>query len=116
MRAGGTRSTSPRPHLQRREDRRSLSQRVYEHLKNLIVSGRLLPGAQIVEENITLQLEVSRTPIREALQRLEFEGLVDVRAHKGSFVSLLDDESLREIFEFREVIDGQAASLATLRI
>jgi DNA-binding GntR family transcriptional regulator len=89
---------------------------VYDYLKDLIVSGRLLPGAQILEDDVTLELEVSRTPVREALQRLEFEGLVDVRAHKGTFVSLLDDESLREIFEFREAIEGQAAYLATLRI
>lgn len=82
----------------------------------MVVAGRLLPGAQIVEEHILRELGVSRTPVREALQRLEFEGLVEVRAHKGTFVSLLDDESLREIFEFREAIEGQAARLATQRI
>jgi len=96
--------------------RRSLTETVYEHLKESVVAGRLLPGAQILEDDITRQLRVSRTPVREALQRLEFEGLVEVRPHKGTFVSLLDDESLREIFEFREAIEGQAARLATERM
>lgn len=96
--------------------RRSLSETVYQHLKDSVVAGQLLPGAQIFEEQITRELRVSRTPVREALQRLEFEGLVEVRAHKGTFVSLIDDESLREIFEFREAIEGQVARLATERI
>jgi DNA-binding GntR family transcriptional regulator len=96
--------------------RRSLTDTVYQYLKESIVAGHLLPGSQIFEERITQQLDVSRTPVREALQRLDFEGLVEVRAHKGTFVSLIDDESLREIFEYREAIEGQVARLATERM
>jgi DNA-binding GntR family transcriptional regulator len=95
---------------------RFLSDGVYEHLKDLIVAGRLVPGEQILEDQVKQDLGVSRTPVREALQRLQFEGLVEVRPHKGTFVSRVDVESLREIFEFREAIEGQAAALAALRM
>ena len=94
----------------------SLTEKVYRHLKELVVKGHISPGGQIFEDQVTKELRVSRTPVREALQRLEFEGLVEVRPHKGTFVTQLNQQSLRDIFEFREAIEGQAARLATERM
>ena len=93
----------------------SLSQQAYQRLRDMIVSLRLAPGALINEAALMDELSLGRTPIREALQRLAYEGLVVLRPRRGAFVSSLSIVDLQQIFELRRTIEGYAASLAAER-
>jgi GntR family transcriptional regulator, rspAB operon transcriptional repressor len=94
---------------------RSLPERAYELLVEKITSLELPPGALLVEKILMEQLEIGRTPIREALQRLAIEGLVQHRLNRGMFVSELSALGVQQIYEFRALIDGYAARLAATR-
>jgi DNA-binding GntR family transcriptional regulator len=72
--------------------------RVYGRLLREIVEGRLAPGARLVEAQIAVRMGVSRTPVREALMRLEREGFAVSERHHGYRVSALDEQAAREIF------------------
>jgi DNA-binding GntR family transcriptional regulator len=93
----------------------SLSGLAYQRLRDLIVTLQLQPGALINEPALMEQLQVGRTPLREAIQRLAGEGLVVIRPRRGAFVAALSLLDLQQIFELRQVIEGQAAALAAER-
>lgn len=78
-------------------------------LRRWILSGTLQPGERIIELNISRKLNVSRAPLREALWALERQGLVEIRPHHGATVTMLSEQSIREIFEIRELLELQAA-------
>lgn len=94
--------------------KRSLSNFVYESVKRMIVKGELPPGSRLVESRVALQLGMSRTPVREAFQRLEKEGLVKKNIVGGVFVADLTKEDIEETFGIRSVLESYAARLATL--
>ena len=77
----------------------------YEAIRKRILLRELRTGEQIAVEAIAARLGVSRTPVIDALKRLESEGLVEIRARRGSFVRGLTAKDIREIFEIREVIE-----------
>ncbi|NUP74636.1 MAG: GntR family transcriptional regulator [Sinomonas sp.] len=77
----------------------------YEHIRELIVSGDEPPGALLSENDLALRLDLSRTPVREALLLLAQEGLVDVRPQRGSYVSLIDPGMVRQAQFIREAIE-----------
>lgn len=77
----------------------------YEHIRELIVSGDEPPGALLSENDLALRLDLSRTPVREALLLLAQEGLVDVRPQRGSYVSLIDPGMVRQAQFVREAIE-----------
>lgn len=87
---------------------------VYGRLRDDLLSLQLIPGERLSERALERRLGVSRTPIREALQRLEEEGLVK-RGGTGLQVSPIDLDELLEAFEFREQLECQAARLACSR-
>jgi DNA-binding GntR family transcriptional regulator len=87
---------------------RSLADQVYERLRRSIVSGELPPEARIVELDIARQMGTSQGPVREALQRLEREGLVQRQAHSATFVTPLVLDVMYELFSIRSVIEGFA--------
>lgn len=87
---------------------RSLADQVYERLRRNIVSGELGPNARIVELDIAAQMGTSQGPVREALQRLEREGLVQRRAHRATFVTDLVLDEMFELFSIRSMIEGFA--------
>lgn len=92
--------------------------RVYLRLRELIVRGRLAPGSRIIETELATRLEVSRTPVRAALQRLNQEGYVLTREggrQTRLSVSPLTEEDAREIFGIVGEIEGLAARLLTSR-
>jgi DNA-binding GntR family transcriptional regulator len=91
-------------------------QQAYAFLKSEIVAFRFKPGDPLNETQLTSVLGISRTPIREALRRLENEGLVRTVRYKGSFVAPLAIDDLMEIYFVREVLEGVAAALAVGRI
>ncbi|NHF73874.1 GntR family transcriptional regulator [Paracoccus xiamenensis] len=84
----------------------------YERLCDEIRSGKLPPGSRLRETEIAERLDVSRTPVREAIRRLEAEGLVDHLPRSGAVVRTLDYPELMELYEMRTVLEGTAARLA----
>lgn len=92
-----------------------LSRQAYEQIKQKIVSLELPPGSVIDEAALRKELGLGRTPIREALQRLSLEKLVEIVPRRGTFVSDLGIMDLQRLFEVRLVLEGQAARLAAQR-
>jgi DNA-binding GntR family transcriptional regulator len=97
--------------LQGREAGGTTADAVYQTLRHGIVHGDLAPGERLRSDALASELRVSRTPVREALRKLEAEGLV---AHSGSrlVVRAVSDEDLTELFYVREALEGMAARLA----
>jgi DNA-binding GntR family transcriptional regulator len=95
-----------------RHDRRKMTDWVYEELKSAIVDLRLAPGDPLREATLADQLGVSKTPIREALTRLEQEGLVETTSFKGAVVTGYSRQDLLEIYELRELLENAAARTA----
>ena len=89
----------------------SLADHVFEHLETDILSGKYQKGQILTESKLSLELGVSRTPIREALRRLEQEHLIE-EAPKGVIVVGISDKDLADIFEIRAALEGKAAYLA----
>jgi DNA-binding GntR family transcriptional regulator len=87
---------------------------VYEKIKERIIDGSLAPGLPINENDFAQDLNVSKTPIREALRQLEREGLVENIPGRGSAVSHITFQDIRDIFETREIIECGAAKRAAL--
>jgi DNA-binding GntR family transcriptional regulator len=83
-------------------------EKVYEQIKTAILSGHMNPGEKLTEEHLAKTLGVSRTPIREALHKLESEGLITVRKKRGFVVSRDSKEEVEELFELRSVLEGYA--------
>ncbi|MER5760501.1 GntR family transcriptional regulator [Streptomyces sp. NPDC002082] len=89
-----------------------LRQAVYEALTELIVSGSLKPGQHLVEAELAEYLGVSRQPVREALQRLQTDGWVDLRPAQGAFVHSPTDEEAVQLLSVRAVLETYSARLA----
>jgi DNA-binding GntR family transcriptional regulator len=85
---------------------------VFIEIRRRIVRGLLEPAAPLNQEALALELGVSVTPIREAIRRLESEGLVQFQAHKTVIVAPLSRDELRQIYDIRLQLDPYAASLA----
>jgi DNA-binding GntR family transcriptional regulator len=85
---------------------------VYEALRKRIVEGEFAPGQRLRSDALATSLKVSRTPVREALRKLEAEGLVGLSPRGGLIVQTLSEEDLNEIFLIREALEGLAARLA----
>lgn len=88
-------------------------QLAYNAIKDAILSFQLAPGQSIVESDLAKQLGMSKTPVRDAISRLEKEGLVVKIPYKGAFISEVSKEAVQEIYQLRAVLEGLAASLAT---
>ena len=84
----------------------------YHSVRDAILTWTLPPGSPIVEQEISDQLGISRTPVREALKLLEAEGLVKVIAQRGTFVSELSTQDVEEIFALRESLEVMALKVA----
>ncbi|MFH1115895.1 MAG: GntR family transcriptional regulator [Pseudomonadota bacterium] len=95
--------------------RKPASEHIFEHLKQAITRGDIPPGSRIVERRIAETMEVSRTPVREAIHRLERDGLVTRQLPGGFVVTGLTPEEIEECFGIRAVLEGYAARLATVR-
>lgn len=95
-----------------RHDRRKVTDWVYEELKNAIVELRLPPGEPLREASLADRLGVSKTPIREALTRLQREGLVETTSFKGAVVTGYSRQDLIEIYELRELLENLAVRAA----
>lgn len=96
-------------------ERRSLGQSVYENLKEAIIEGTLVPESRVVETRFAEALGISRTPVREAMHKLEREGLLRQDPKGGFYVVGLTRADIEEAFGIRSVLESYAARLATMR-
>ena len=85
---------------------------VVEELETLIFSGELLPGEKVNERFLAEHLQISRSPVREALRTLEQANLVEVVAHRGAFVRWLDKSEAADLYELRALLARRAAELS----
>ena len=88
---------------------------VYERLKEALLEGRLRPGDRLVESELAQRLQVSRTPVREALRRLEAEGMLESLPRKGLVVKDYSLEEIEEVYAIRESLEALAAVQAVRR-
>jgi len=93
-----------------------LREEIYKDLKKQILSGRLLPGARLIEYSLAKELKVSRTVLREVLKQLELEGLVKIIPYRGAEVTRFSLEDIEEIYEIQATLEGLAAGLAVKKI
>ena len=91
-------------------------ERAYEYLKDSLLSGRLSPGVRLTEEHLARELGISRTPVREALHKLESEGLIKPLETRGFVVSRDTRDEVQELFEIRAVLEGYALRVICDRI
>ena len=101
--------------LQAFQVRKSLGEHVFESLKHSIVRGKISSGEWLVESHIAETLGISRTPVREAIHKLEREGLIERQARGGFTVLGLKRDDIEETFGIRSVLEGYAARLATVK-
>jgi len=87
----------------------------YAAIRERILAGTLPRGARVHQEDLAVELGVSRTPVREALRRLAAEGLVEMHTNRGARVADLDRAGMRAAYEARLVIEPGAARLAAMR-
>jgi len=89
---------------------------VAERLRDMIVKGDLPPGARIVERRISADLNVSRTPVREALKLLRADGLIEISMHRGAQVTRYTEKEAEDLFDLISVIEGLAAERLARRL
>jgi len=89
---------------------------VYEELKMQILTGKIVPGVRMMEEELAKDMGVSRTPIREAIRKLEKEGLVTIEPRRGAYVSEMSVKDMLDILEVRQNMEGLAAYFAATRM
>ena len=89
---------------------------VFQTLRKAILTGELMPGERLMEIHLAQKLGVSRTPIREAIRKLELEGLVMNIPRRGAQVAEISERGLRDVLEVRRALDTFCAELACERI
>ena len=93
-----------------------LAQVAYEHLQEQLWSGQLIAGEKVSEARLAASLGMSRTPVREAIRRMETEGVVTQVASSGTYVTVPDRAEIIEAYEVRMAIEGFAVRKATRRM
>ncbi len=89
---------------------------VFDTLRQAILTGQLQPGERLMEIHLAEKLGVSRTPIREAIRKLELEGLVTMIPRRGAEVARITEKNLKDVLEVRRALDALCAELACERI
>lgn len=105
-----------RQESQKSRDRYSLRGRVYESIREDILSGRYQQNTELKETAIGAELGVSRTPVREALRQLELEGLVNIIPNRGAYVNMITAKDVQDIYVIRSMLEGLCARWATEHI
>ncbi|MFC4125917.1 GntR family transcriptional regulator [Nocardia rhizosphaerae] len=93
-----------------------LGQSVHRQLRQLVLSGELAPGRPLSVPALATQLGVSRSPVREAVQQLIYEGLAVSAPHAGAKVAAVDADQIRDVLAVRAALDGLAAAAAATRL
>ena len=92
---------------------RVLADWVITSLREAILNGYFEPGEKLDQDLIAEELGVSRTPVREALKRLESEGFVEVRPHYGAFIAEVSPQDIREVYEIRRLLESEVVRQVT---
>jgi len=92
--------------------RKSLGQHIFTHLKKAILKGDISPGNRLIENKIARDLDISRTPVREAFHKLEREGLIEQIPQGGYAVTGLTRDDIEDLFGIRSLLESYAAGLA----
>ncbi|HHW10968.1 MAG TPA: GntR family transcriptional regulator [Firmicutes bacterium] len=92
-----------------------LRELVFETLREAIIGGKLKPGERLMEVQLAEELGVSRTPVREAIRKLELEGFVVMIPRKGAYVADISLKDIADVFELRRSLEALAAELAAER-
>ncbi|MDD2568289.1 MAG: GntR family transcriptional regulator [Clostridia bacterium] len=100
----------------RLEGYQPLREMVFEVLREAIMSGQLPPGERLMEVQLAEEMGVSRTPVREAIRRLELDGFVVMVPRKGAYVAGMSVKDIISVFEIRTSLERLAASLAAERM
>jgi len=93
----------------------ALPDRIYAILKHRILTCAVRPGEKIVEATLCQEMQVSRTPLREAFNRLSLEGLIEMKPYRGFAVAPVTVGGYRQLCEFRRIVESGGASLAAAR-
>jgi DNA-binding GntR family transcriptional regulator len=96
--------------------RAGLHQQVATRLRQMLVEGAIAPGAKLNERELCELLQVSRTPLREAIKMLASEGLVELLPHRGAIALALDEQAVRDTFEVMGGLEALSGELAAQRI
>lgn len=96
--------------------RMSAADHAYEFIRGEILSGRFAGGARLREERLVEMCGVSRTPVREALRRLEVEGFIETEPRQGARVTQWTWQEIEEVFELRAVLESHGAALAARHV
>jgi len=91
---------------------RKLYKQAYDEIRRRIITGEFPPSSSISDYHLAEDLNISRTPVREALKRLEDEGLVWSVPNKGTFITEFTAHDIMEIYQIRETLEGRAAFIA----
>jgi len=92
---------------------RVLADWVTASLREAILNGYFEPGEKLDQDRIAEELEVSRTPVREAMRRLESEGFVKVRPHYGAFIAMVSRQDIHEVYEIRRLLEAEIVRQVT---
>ena len=98
------------------QNHRPLREIVYEELKRQILVGEIAPGTRMMEVELAEEMGVSRTPIREAIRKLEKEGLVNIEPRRGAYASEISVKDMVDVLEVRQDLEGMAAALAARKV
>jgi DNA-binding GntR family transcriptional regulator len=99
-----------------RKNSLSIREKTYENLKSNILSGRFSSGTRLTEEHLAEELGVSRTPVREALHKLEQDGLIEPLESRGFCIPLDSPEEIEDLFDLRTVLEGYTLRIICERI
>ena len=92
----------------------NLTELTYRSMKQNVLDGTLGELSRLTEESLATQLGISKSPVREALNRLEAEGLVIIEARRGAYVRQFSAKEIRDLYELREILEVHAIEMATI--
>ena len=98
------------------QNHRPLREIVYEELKRQILVGEIAPGTRMMEVELAEDMGVSRTPVREAIRKLEKEGLVTIEPRRGAYASDISIKDMVDVLKVRQMLEGMAASMAAQKV
>jgi DNA-binding GntR family transcriptional regulator len=105
-----------KPSIKPRKNGISVREKTYDNLKSNILSGRFVQGERLTEEHLAEELGVSRTPVREALHKLEQDGLIEPLESRGFCIPMDSQEEIEDLFELRAVLEGYTLKIICERI
>jgi DNA-binding GntR family transcriptional regulator len=92
----------------------NLTEQAYQSVKQQLLNGSFPEGSKLTEEYLSSALGISKSPVREALMRLESEGLINIEARRGAYVRKFTAKEVRELYDVRALLEVHAVSTARI--